>query len=209
MSTGILRSNVTLSGLHSLIKTHSEEADRLWQRARNIESTFSFRIFEKTTEEQLVDEQKRMIERRNQFIGLCQDSLLHSAYVGYLKTMLQKANNRNGIAELLQKVKDAAKRRDQLRSILAFAMSGATPFEAIQDVATYKSAFTSENRTYNVTASIFSSKDVEKMKEMIDEAERAIVELNHSIALMNQTKRVSIADFDGDWDSSASAFRLS
>lgn len=188
----------TLSKIHALIQNHSEEINRLWININVLKNTFSYRIFEKTTQADLDAIKEKLRAENKKFYDMLAEIRKHSDYIAYLKSELQKGNNRHGVSELLLAVKNTDKRINIIHSAMEKVVTRSSAFINIDNVHAvdfYQSAFTENNRTYDLVISAFPTDAALPFQQELEREEKKIRELKDSIAAINQTRSVNIADY--------------
>lgn len=190
---------VNLSRVHSMIKETRNiiNSERNEVNKLNL-SSFYFKIFEKTKNEDLKGVMKTMKEDVKDFEKRIESIRMRIEYVGALKGILEKANAENGINSLLSTISFMREELDLYNRVLNFVSSKTKEINEnmVEDVEFYKSAFTADNKTYSLELRYFDKKDVEYIRSKVKEYETTLASMNNILATKNQSILVDVYDFD-------------
>lgn len=188
---------VNLSRIHHIIKNHNDDIVRLSNRISNLKLKFTFTIYTNTTQNDFCAFKDRLHQKKEELLKLQAEIEQNLKYIEYLKNTLSKANQNSGIDKLLNKnsllsrkiriLKDLAERLEYDEN---------QDIEIIKEVDFYKSAFTEQNKSYNLNMNIFTEKEQLSYQHELTDLIRQQQKLNDDIASLNQASKVEIMDFD-------------
>lgn len=190
---------VNLSRVHSMIKeTRSAINSERNELNRLNLSSFYFKIFEKTKNEDLKSVIKTMKNDVKDFEKRIELIKMRFEYVATLKNVLEHANAENGINSLLTTISFLREKVELYKWILNFVSSrtGEINENTVEDVEFYKSAFTADNKIYSLELRYFNKEDVELIRSKVKEYENSLVSMNNILASKNQSTLVDVYEFD-------------
>lgn len=192
---------VNLSRIHNMLKQLAADVrDRHSQAMRPLaggSGTFSFRIFEGTSDSDIAAFMDKLKNKKQQTEGLFQITRQIMSYCGYLRRQLDAANREKGVADKLLELGILQKETANLAKIRdTMEMSCSEDFDPVKGVDYYKTSFTDTQKTYELSVKLFSEKDISSMEKEIEEREKAANALKDEIAFLNQTTVIEILSFE-------------
>lgn len=189
---------VNLSRIHSMIKNYTNDCNALGAAIINNNlRSYSFKIFEKTNDSDLLKVQNHISTKVADFNDSVKKCTMYLKYTMYLKNILESKNAQYSISKKLNEISFLNRERILYKNIYNMLQDRVdSQDEEIKNVEFYKSVYTDDCKIYTLNLNYFSKKDLESFKNKLDMLDKKLKELNDDVALLNQTKFVNILEFD-------------
>ena len=188
---------VNLSRAHHMAKSAIEEYYRLSERLGSMRTEFVFRIFEKTQESDYESFCRQLAKRKEEYRGLVKKMRNLLGYSDYLKISLARANEELGINARLCRLASLGREIAQLQSFIGkLEASHAPGLEAVQQVDYYKSAFTEQNRIFDLAVYLYDENDLSAFRAELRKLLAKRQTLNDELATINQNNILSVMTLD-------------
>ena len=192
---------VNLSRIHSMLKNYGEMTgarhDEALQPIYRANGTFTFRIFESTTDADIAVFQKKVAEKKAQIEELLKLTRNLTAYRAYLREELDKGNSQSGVAKKLLELGNLQMKITNLLKIRSTMLQSCSAgLDPVRDANYYKTSFTDKQRTYDLGVKLFSDQDVKTIETEIEELRKQETIQKDAIALTNQTTMVEILSYE-------------
>lgn len=188
---------ITLSRLQHTIKDWNDQFYSSTNQFNSMDLSYVYRIFSMTSQEDYNCFLEKINKRKKSELALLDKLKNMLNYIGYLKDVLNEANQKLGISQKLVRA-DLLNREiscldDFISHVQGEHFSGLVQ---IEDVDFYKSAFTEQLKYYDQRVYLFSTDDLEALKDRKRNLIAERQQLNDMIATLNQTHTVSIKSID-------------
>lgn len=189
---------VNLSRIHHIIKDYNEEISRINdQLFCSTNTSYEFKIFEQTSENDYVTFKSKITERRAAFKNDLLKIQRMMDYIEYLKNILAGANQKKGIDSMLSHAAILNRKINLHKNFVQIIhVSHADSLQPIREVNFYKTTFTDTEKTYSLEVPIFNEEDLPEARKKLDEIINEANELNDSIASLNQKTELEIKTFE-------------
>lgn len=188
---------VNLSRIHAMITACRSEEAALTERLETDATSFTFTVFEKSTDADLDAFLGNVEKRRDGMFRLIAKIEQRIAYRAYLKETLEEANRAHGIAKKLLQAAFLERRLSFLKGVAdRLARVCSDDMTGQQKVDYYKSAFTGEMKTYALQVRVFSRRDAERARAEAAACRAEELALQDAIAALNQSVTVRVLDFE-------------
>lgn len=197
---------VNLSRLNNIIKTVRERINKTRMKAMRIQNQKSFMVFSETTDEDITKFANVCKEECEEFNALAEEMILDTHYLNALRALLDKANRKYGVLDLLREISAVQSYKDTQTFLGNFMSQSINPnyfsVNEIRSAGFYKGAFTDDKRVYTLSVNVFDNEDVKHANELVEAADAKIHELQDELARINQSKFIEIPDRD-EWKKDA------
>lgn len=191
---------VNLSRLHSIIKKNQATAREKQQSLQSMGYSSIFRIFEGTTDDDMHKAQARLARGRENVMEMVNEIQKIFDYEKYLVVIRDKKNIESGLAEKLATVAALGKRVHFLKFWIKLVEDSMSPGAVLEDTLKpadfYKTAFTDNQKFYDIDLSMFTEDELRETKKKLRLDMRAMDKINDEIAAMNQSVAVEILEFE-------------
>lgn len=188
---------VTLARIHGMMRNNADAINDLSASSMSQGMSYNFMILEDTTAGDLDYFQKRIASRKAAILRDYEEIKKRLEYGEYLKKELAKANVKYGIADKLLHASWLRRRLDKLNEINEYIKANAdSQFSPVKDVNYYKSAFTENNRTFNLTLYAFESSDLNRSVMEINALKKEMRDVDDEIASLNQSSTHELMSFE-------------
>lgn len=188
---------VNLSRIHAMITACRSEEAALKERLEADATSFTFTVFEKSTDADLDAFLANVEKRKAGMFQLMTKIEQRIAYRAYLKETLEEANRAHGIAKKLLQAAFLERRLSFLKDMAErMGRVCSDDMTGLQKVGYYKSAFTDDMKTYALQVRVFSRRDAERARSEAAAVRAEGLALQDEIAALNQSVTVRVLDFE-------------
>lgn len=186
-----------LSRIHHIIKSSTEEFNQISAQMEQTPLQYTFKIFEKTQEEDFEHFKAQLAKRKKEFENLRRRTDKLIKYIEYLRNLLAEANEKYGINAKLAKASSLGRKLRQAQTLIAMVEGQhAQQMEPVQKVDFYKTAYTEQVKVYELPVYVFTEDDLDKLRKEHKKLLLRQQEVNDEIAGLNQTHSLEIETFE-------------